>query len=241
MAAVLACGPGAVLSHRSAAQHWGLLPRASHEIEVTRRGSFRSRKGIRCHQILLGADEVTIENGIPATSPCRTLFDLASVSTRRRLELAFHEMEVQQMTDRLSLPQLLVRYPGRRGTRVLHELLACREPVGVTQTDLEELFVAFLDAHQIPRPRFNPTLPIRGRLLRPDCMWVEERLIVELDGRAVHRTDRAFESDRQRDRILLAEGWRSTRVTWTQLHEEPAAIAADLRELLRGTAPPPTL
>jgi very-short-patch-repair endonuclease len=71
-------------------------------------------------------------------------------------------------------------------------------------------------------------------------MWREQRLIVELDGRAVHGTARAFESDRQRDRALLAEGWRSTRVTWLQLRDEPEAIAADLRELLRG-APAPTL
>lgn len=63
-------------------------------------------------------------------------------------------------------------------------------------------------------------------------MWRRQRLIVELDGRAVHGTERAFESDRQRDRMLLAEGWRSTRVTWRQLQDEPAAIAADLRELL---------
>jgi very-short-patch-repair endonuclease len=72
-------------------------------------------------------------------------------------------------------------------------------------------------------------------------MWVEQRLLVELDGRAVHGTERAFETDRQRDRILLADGWRSTRVTWRQLHEEPAAIAADLRQLLRHRAGPPTL
>jgi hypothetical protein len=70
--------------------------------------------------------------------------------------------------------------------------------------------------------------------LRPDCMWPAQRLIAELDGRDVHRTDRAFEGDRQRDRILLVEGWRSTRVTWRQLHGEPAAIAADLRDLLKA-------
>jgi very-short-patch-repair endonuclease len=72
-------------------------------------------------------------------------------------------------------------------------------------------------------------------------MWKAERLIAELDGRAGHGTERAFESDRQRDRILLAEGWRSTRITWLQLRDEPVAIAADLRELLRGPGRPPTL
>jgi very-short-patch-repair endonuclease len=72
-------------------------------------------------------------------------------------------------------------------------------------------------------------------------LWSEERLIVELDGRAVHGTKLAFEGDRQRDRILLVEGWRAMRVTWCQLHDEPAVIAADIRDLLRGAGQPPTL
>jgi very-short-patch-repair endonuclease len=114
-------------------------------------------------------------------------------------------------------------------------------PVGVTESELEELFVGFLDAYGLPRPRLNATLPIRGRLLRPDCMWPERRLLVELDGRAAHGTDQAYEGDRQRDRILLVEGWRSMRVTWHQLRAEPAAIAADLRLLLRVGTEPPTL
>jgi len=152
-----------------------------------------------------------------------------------------HEAEVQGLRDRLSLWDLLERYPRRRGAANLRALLGARTPVGITQTDMEELFVEFLDAYGLPRPRLNATLPIRGRLLKPDCMWPRQRLLLELDGREVHRTDQAFENDRQRDRILLAEGWRSTRVTWRQLHHERAAIAVDLRELLRGGATPPTL
>ena len=169
---------------------------------------------------------------VPVTSPFRTIFDLAAVGSKREVERAFHEAEVRQLTDRVSLPQLLARYPGRRGAAVLRDVLGGAEPAGVTQNDFEELFVDFLDAHGLPRPRFNATLPIRGRLLRPDCLWERERLLVELDGRAVHGTERAFEGDRRRDRVLLVEGWRSTRVTWLQLRVEPAAIAADLRELL---------
>jgi very-short-patch-repair endonuclease len=72
-------------------------------------------------------------------------------------------------------------------------------------------------------------------------MWPRERLLAELDGRAVHGTNSAFESDRQRDRILLAEGWRSTRITWRALRDEPEEIAADLRQVLRGHAGSPTL
>jgi hypothetical protein len=175
------------------------------------------------------------------TSAVRTLFDLASVLSKRELERAFHEAEVRRLTDCLSLPVLLERHPGRRGAANLRALLVATAPVEVTQNELEELFVAFLDANGLPRPWLNATLPIRERLLRPDCMWPEHRLLVELDGRQVHGTQRAFEADRQRDRILLAAGWRSTRVTWRQLHDEPAAIAADLRQLLRAGPEPPTL
>jgi very-short-patch-repair endonuclease len=187
------------------------------------------------------SDEVTEVDGISVTSVFRTVFDLAAVASKREVERAFHETEVRQLTDRVSLPRLLERYPGRRGAATVRKILASREPAGITQNDFEELFVAFLDTHEIPRPLFNATLPMRGRLLRPDCMWPDQRLIAELDGRAAHGTDRAFEGDRRRGRILLAEGWRSMHVTWRQLRDEPEVIAADLRKLLRGPGKAPTL
>lgn len=184
------------------------------------------------HKSTLCADELTTVDGIPVTSVSRTLFDLASVLSKRQLERAFNEAEVRRLTSRLSLPHLLERYPRRRGARNLRELLAAKTPGGITRNDFEERFVAFLDAHGLPRPRLNATLALRGRFFEPDCLWGEQRLLVELDGRAVHSTDRAFDGDRERDRILLAEGWRSARVTWRQLRDEPAAIAADLQRLL---------
>ncbi len=171
-------------------------------------------------------------DGIPVTSVSRTLFDLAAVQTERQLERAMNEAKVRRLTSRLSLPQLLERYPRRRGAVNLRGLLGSKRPGGITRNDFEERFVAFLDANGLPRPRLNATLAIRGRFFEPDCIWDEQRLMLELDGREVHGTDEAFESDRERDRILLVEGWRSTRVTWRQLRDEPAAIAADLRRLL---------
>lgn len=175
--------------------------------------------------------------GIPVTSVFRTVFDLASlVASRklsfRQLERAFNETQAKGLADRVSLPILLERHRGRRGTANVRKLLARREPVGITESELEERFLAFLDARGFPRPRLNGTLAVRGRLLRPDCMWEEERLIVELDGRRVHGGDSAFEGDRRRDRKLLVEGWRSLRITWLQLRDEPDAIAADLGHLL---------
>ncbi|HEX6665758.1 MAG TPA: DUF559 domain-containing protein [Solirubrobacterales bacterium] len=182
-------------------------------------------------------DEVDVVRGIRVTGIFRTIFDLASLVSMqelsfRQLERAFNEAEVKGMTDRVSLPALLERYPGRRGAANIRKLLASREPVGVTESGLEERFLAFLDARGFPRPRLNGTLAVRGRLLRPDCMWEWERLIVELDGRRVHGGDGAFERDRRRDRELLVEGWRSLRITWRQLRDEPDAIAADLARLL---------
>jgi hypothetical protein len=232
MAAVLACGPGAVLSRRSAGQLWWIVPRRDIWPEVTRSSSCHGRPGISVHRAELLADEIEEVGGIPVTSVTRTLFDFAGMASRRELERAMNEVEVRGLTARLSLPDLLARYPGRRGAGNLRELLVAKVPVGITQNDFEELFVGFLDGHGLPRPLLNGTLPIRGRLLRPDCMWPRQRLIAELDGRASHGTERGFESDRQRDRILLAEGWRSTRITWRQLRDEPASIAADLRPLL---------
>lgn len=241
MAAVLACGPEAVLSHRSAGQLWRLIPRAPALPEITRPRTSRRREGIVCHRAPVPDEETDVVDGLPVTSPFRTLFDLAAMLSKRQLERALHEAEVARLTDRVSLPQLIERYPGRRGVAKLRLLLAAPEPAGITRNEMEELFVALIDTHDLPHPRLNPTLALRGRLLEPDAMWPAARLLVELDGRAVHGTRRAFESDRQRDRILLAEGWRSLRLTWRQLQDEPAAIAADLRELLRSGAPAPTL
>ena len=239
---MLACGPGAALSHRSAGRALGIFPYDPGRVEVSRDAPGRTRHGvILLRQARLLRDEVEEVDGIAVTCVSRTIFDLATVVSEREVERAFHEAEVKQLTSRVSLPQLVERHRRRRGIEAVRSILARRAPVGITENDFEEGFVAFLDAHGLPRPLFNPTLPLRGRLFRPDCMWREQRLIAELDGREVHGTNEAFESDRQRDRILLAEGWRSTRITWRQLRDEPAAIAADLRELLRAGARPPTL
>jgi very-short-patch-repair endonuclease len=231
MAAVLACGPGAVLSHRSAGQLWELVPRTPIEPEVTRPRAFRGLEGIRAHRALLPPDEVGALLGIPVTSAPRTQFDLASVLSPHQVERSFNEMEVQRLTDPLSIGDLIERHPRHRGVATLRAVMAAGAS-GVTRRGLEERFAALLDAHGLPRPRFKATLPVRGRLLEVDCMWRAERLIVELDSSTVHGTRRAFESDRQRDRILLVEGWRSTRVTWRQLQCEADEVVADLRRLL---------
>jgi very-short-patch-repair endonuclease len=232
MAAVLACGDQAVLSHRSAARLWGILPSASEWIDVTRPDRRIRRDGIVSHRGSVPGDERAVIDGIPVTSVFRTVFDLAAVLDLRGLERAWHEAEVQGLRDRVSLPVLLERYPGRRGARNLRVLLEAPEPIGFTRNDFEEAFVAFVDEYGLRRPRMNGTLAMRGRFFEIDALWEDERVAVELDSRSVHETNKNIEGDKQRDRILLAEGWRTVRVTWRQLRDEPDEIAADLRMAL---------
>jgi len=237
MAAVLAAGEGALLSHRSAARLWRILPPAAEWADITcPPGRVVRRRGIVSHESAVADDEWLIEDGIPVTSVFRTIFDLAAVLDLRGLERAFHEAEVRGLTDRVSLPMLLERYPRRRGARNLRGVLDLKEPVGITRNDFEEAFLALVDARGLPRPRMNADLALRGRFFEIDALWEQERVAVELDSRGVHGTKKRFESDRQRDRILVAEGWRTMRITWRQLQEEPAAIAADLELALRSPA-----
>ncbi|HEV2857383.1 MAG TPA: hypothetical protein VGW80_03150 [Solirubrobacterales bacterium] len=241
MAAVLAAGDGAVLSHRSAARLWRLLPPAAELIDVIcPPDRIVRRKGIVNHSFQLRDDEWLVREGIPPTSPFRTIFDLAAVLEMRELERAFHEAEVREVTDRVSLPMLLERYPGRRGSKKLRALLEEPEPVGITRNDFEEAFVALVDHHGRRRPRMNADLAIRGRFFEIDALWERERVAVELDSREIHGTRKKFESDRQRDRILVAEGWWTMRITWRQLQEEPHEIADDLKKGLgQGHHPHP--
>jgi very-short-patch-repair endonuclease len=238
MAAVLAGGEGVVLSHRSAARLWRLLPPASERIDlVCPPGRVVRRKGIVSHESEMRDDEWLVKDGIPVTSPFRTIFDLAATAKMRELERAFHEAEAREVTDRVSLPMLLERYPGRRGNRKVAALLGSGRPIGITRNDFEEAFLALVDAHGLLRPRMNADLAIRGRFFEIDAFWEAQRLAVELDSRGIHGTRKRFESDRQRDRILMAEGWRTLRITWRQLQEEPEAIVADLRLALEQPAP----
>ena len=242
MAAVLACGPDAALSHRSAAGAWGILSHPRSWPEVTRATGWRARNGILQRRSPLPGDEVTVVDGIPSTTVPRTVLDLAAVVSRRQLENALNEIEVRRMTDRLSVPDLLIRYPGRPGSAVLREIFSERAATrGVTRHELEERFACLLEGTDLPKPRRNANIAVASRFFEVDCLWPRQRLIVELDGRAVHGTVRAFERDRERDRLLVADGWRVVRVTWRQLRDDAPSVLADLRALLRTPPPRPTL
>ena len=237
MAAVLACGPGAVLSHRSAARIWGLSPGSSRAIEVTRTRGWRAPDGVVVHRGPVPADERTEVEGIPVTTVPRTVLDYAVGASRGEVERALNEMEVRQLRDALSIRDLLARYPRRRGSAVVRALLdEGAETRGVTKRELEERFAALVERHGLPRPRRNADLAVRGRLFNVDCLWPDARLVVELDGRAAHGTRKAFEADRERDRLMLADGWRVMRITWAQLCEEEKAVTADLCAALNRPA-----
>jgi hypothetical protein len=231
MAAVLAFGPTAVLSHRSAGQLWGLVPRSRIVPEVTRTGRAGNRPRLVVHQSALPADEIARVRGIPVTSVPRTMFDLAGTLGERDVERAWNEMEVRGHRDRHSVPTLLERYPGRRGSLVLARL-ADRKllRVGITRNDFEEAFLAFVDAYGLPR--MNADVALRGRFYEIDCFWEDLRVAIELDGGGAHGTKGAFEKDRERDRILTSEGFTASRVTWRHLADTPAELAHDLRKIL---------
>ena len=232
MAAVLATEPGSVLSHHDAAALHELQAGHGGAVEVTVPHRRRPQRGIRIHVSRIRADERTMVDGIPVTTLARTVLDLAAENSRHRTERLLSQAEFRGMTA-YALRRLLDRYPRRAGTKALRELLAGeRAGRGVTRSEFEERFLRFLSEAGLPAPELNRRIQVRGRTLEVDCVWRDAGLIVELDGRAAHATRRAFETDRERDRLLRVAGWTVIRVTWRQLHERPRELEADLHALL---------
>jgi very-short-patch-repair endonuclease len=185
---------------------------------------------------LVPEDERAVEEGIPVTSVHRTIFDLAASVSVDAVVAMIKEAEYLNRWDRLSLPDLLERYPGKRGSRKVRLALdrITEEPPGRKRSELEERFTPFLRRHRLPLPRFNDWIFLGAKRYQVDCHWPDTNRIVELDGWEGHRTRSAFRDDRARDRALTAAGYSVTRLTWNQLDDEPEAIAADLRRLLVG-------
>ena len=189
------------------------------------------------HVARLSPDEITTAYGIPVTTVPRTLLDLATVLPPHQLERTINEAEMRPLTDPLSLPQLLARYPGRPGTPAVRAILErLQSGARITRSELEARFLEFLRQAGLPRPETNAWLHIRDQWLECDCLWRPQRVIAELDGRATHGTRAAFERDRARDRILQAAGWQTVRITWHQLQSDAQELATDLRAILRRSA-----
>lgn len=234
MAAVLASGPDAVLSHHSAAALWMIRPTSRSTIDVTVPHATRSSKLIRRHVSHLPADERTIADGIPVTTVPRTILDLAATEPLDVVRALLREMEFRELWSSLSLWDLIERHAGRRGIRKVKAALdgVKDEPAGERKSPLEERFAPFLRLHRLPLPRFNDWILIGDRRFQVDCHWPDLGQIVELDGWQGHKSRTAFREDRARDRILNVHGYTVTHLTWNQLDDEPDAIAADLRVLL---------
>jgi putative AbiEi antitoxin of type IV toxin-antitoxin system/uncharacterized protein DUF559 len=223
LAAVLACGPGAVLSHRDAAALWELRKSNSVYIDVTvpsRNGRVR-RRGIRVHRSgRLVVEEVTIRHGIPVTTVARTLLDLADVLDRQTLSRVITEAEYTHRFDMAAIDAVVQNNPGRRSAKLMR---AAGGRLHRTRSGLELRFLGFLERHGVEEPETG--VWIEG--YETDFLWPEARLVVELDGLAAHRTTAAMKGDRRRDRILWRAGFRTMRLTEDDL-DEPAAVLADL-------------
>ena len=233
MAAVLAYGDGALLSHHPAAVLWGLRPTPAHTMHVTVVASgLKSRDGIRAHRTRhLHPDDATRHHGIPVTSPARTLLDLATTLSPTTLARATDEARVHRLVTDYSLNEQFERYPTHRGTRALSD--AIRHEPKLTRSEAERRLLELIRAARLPDPQTN----VRVDHYEVDVLWPDHHLVVEVDGYAFHSMRSAFERDRRRDAELIARGFRLTRVTWRQITEEPESVIATLAVQLAAPSP----
>jgi very-short-patch-repair endonuclease len=240
MAAVLACGPDAVLSHRSAAAHWGILESSRTQIDVTapgRRGRMPDGIAAHRHGSLIAVDR-TVERGVPCTTVARTLLDLAGVVSPGKLARAITEAEILRLFDLGAVQEVIGRSRRRRGVARLRLAIASHDPRDErARQGLERRFLHLCRRAELPTPEVNSLLLVDGVPIQPDFFWREARLIVETDGRATHGTARAFEYDRRRDQRLKVAGWDVIRCTWTQVTTDPDPLITTIRTLLTRQTP----
>jgi very-short-patch-repair endonuclease/predicted transcriptional regulator of viral defense system len=235
MAAVLAHGPRAVLSHWAALALWGLRPYARRAVDVTvpARGR-RSSDRIAVHNVrALDPRDCTRREGIPVTTVARTLLDVAEIARPQELRHALEAAERRELLDTREIDALIARSPGRRGVAALRAAIAdLVGPSPWTRSELERRFLTLVREAGLPEPQCN--VLVEGVLV--DTVWPAARLIVELDGYGFHRGRAQFESDRRRDAALLLAGYRVIRLTARRLAEEPERVAAELWALVRAVA-----
>lgn len=229
MAAVLACGPGAVASHQTAAALLGIMTTSRALIDVTTARGRHGHRGIKVHRVRrLHSEDRTIVDGIPVTSVARTLLDLAEVVPLRQLKRAFEEAEKLRLLDLRALERLCARSRGRRGVKALRRVVAEYVEPPFTRAESERVLIDICDAAGIPRPQMN--VIVAGHEV--DGLYERERLVIEIDSRTHHLTTAAFEEDRRRDADLMLAGYRVLRITWRRLRDEPLFVAEQLRKLL---------
>lgn len=231
MAAVLACGDDAGLSHVCATALWEIRPYSGEWIDVTIATSAgRARRDrIRVHRCgSLAPDEITTQRGIPVTTVARTLLDVAATLAPPSLARTVEQSEIGRLFDLTAVARTIARHPNHPGAAPLSAALERYRPDELTRSELEHAFLALCDAHRIPRPLVNHI--VEGREV--DFFWPEQRLIVETDGRATHLTRAAFERDRARDAAHLALGYRVLRFTEPQVMRDESTVAGTLLAVL---------
>jgi len=216
----MACGPGAVLSHRDAAQLWELRQSGSALIDVTvpsRTGRLQ-RRGIRVHRSgRLAAEEVTLRSGIPVTTVARTLLDLADVLDAQALRRALTEAEYRNRFDLTTLNAAVKHNPGRRGAQLMK---AVEGRPHRTRSPLEDRFLRFIERYVVEEP--ESAVWIEG--YEVDFLWRRVGLAVELDGLEEHGTREAVRRDRRKDRVLWRAGVRTMRLTGDALDAEEEVL-----------------
>jgi very-short-patch-repair endonuclease len=226
-AAVLACATPAWVSHASVAYMLGLLDTRPDEVHLTTARSVR-RAGITVHRSQLQPDEVTQVEGIPATTPTRTIIDLAP---RTDLEHLLAQAYAKHLTSRQKLLSLSARYPSRPGVPTLRALLDATP--ARTRSKPERNLLALIRNARLPEPRVNTRL--HG--WEVDFFWPEHRLVVEVDALSTHTSPRDFERDRRKDAELTLRGYTVIRVTRRQIVEEPEAVIARIAAGLSLSSP----
>ncbi|HET9197561.1 MAG TPA: DUF559 domain-containing protein [Solirubrobacterales bacterium] len=235
-AALLAYGPDAVLSHRSAAVLWAIRRSQRGPVHVTApqgRQGLRRRTGIWIHRCKFGPEDVTTRDGFPVTTVARTLFDLAEVAPYEALKGAAEEADRLKRLRLRELEAVCERGRGRRALKPMRRILAELRPPDEGRSPLEIRFAAFVREHRLPAPVQNAD--VLGHEV--DALWPAAKLIAELDSWEHHGHRNAFERDRARDPKLLIAGYRTIRVTHRRLDREPKRLAAEIRQLL-AIAPP---
>ena len=234
MAAVLRYGPTAALSHLTAAVLWGIARSSSPAIHITVPGLGRAaaERPIVLHRVrTLDPSLVVAHAGFPITSVERTLLDLAETVSPQRLRRAAEEAERRRLLDMHRLESLIAGSTGRHGLPKLTALFAAFTEPQPTREELEHNFLTFCRSAGLPEPQINAV--IAGHEV--DAVWPAHLIAVELDSWRFHSTRSAFEADRARDADLALEGYRTIRITWRRLMNEPGTVTTQLRRLLRPT------
>lgn len=229
LAAVLACGHGAALSHRSSAALWGFRPYGGRPEVSVPAEACRSVVGVTVHRSRnIAIEDATTVEGIPCTTVARTLLDLAAVTDRRGLIAAITRAEQLKIYDGAAVEAVLDRARGKQGARLLRSVLADWSD-DRTRSELERRLLALLRRHALPEPEVNARITLESQTIQPDFMWRAPRVILETDGYATHGTRKAFGDDRRRDQLLTRNGWTTLRAAYGQLDRD---LARTLRQLL---------